>query len=210
MRTARQVKSKEPSMLSRRHFLAAAATSLVLGIASRRAEAKLVALPQPLPPSTPIGEGKYVKAPAAWLRLVERFPDLHPGKFNPCRVASTKAREAELGHIQQLVNTSVRFRNEPKDVWRPAELSGDCEDIAIRKLQMLTRDFGWPRGALTLATCRAETGQRHAVLLAHTARGVYVLDNRRPAVLPWRALPYRWQAREEPGSPFALWRAIAA
>ncbi|MGF1594435.1 MAG: transglutaminase-like cysteine peptidase [Kiloniellaceae bacterium] len=194
-------------MLSRRHFLAAAATSAVLGISPRRAEAKLVVLP--LPPSTPIADGEFVAAPAPWLRMVKRFPSLHPGSFSPCRVASTKVREAELGQVHRLVNESVQFRNEPKDIWEPAGSWGDCEDFAIRKLQILMEDFGWPRGALTLAVCRIETGQRHAVLLAHTSRGVYALDNRQAFVLPWRALDYRWQAREEAGSPFDLWRAIA-
>jgi predicted transglutaminase-like cysteine proteinase len=199
-------------MLSRRHFLVTglALAAPALGMLPGHAEAKLATLSKPLPPSTAMDSGKFVPAPAAWLRLIERFPALHPGKATLCSVASTTRREAELDHVQRLVNTGVRFRPESRDLWQPAALSGDCEDFAISKLARLTGEFGWPRGALTLATCRAESGQGHAVLLAHTARGTYVLDNRRAAVLPWRSLPYRWRAREEPGSPFDLWRALAA
>ncbi|WP_193367594.1 transglutaminase-like cysteine peptidase [Pelagibius marinus] len=197
-------------MLSRRGFMAAGAAGLALGALPGRASAKLIALPRPLPPSTAIAGGDFVAAPTAWLRLVARFPALHPGAIKPCRVPSTKLREAELVQVQREVNGKVRFQREAEDLWQPASLTGDCEDFAIRKLIILTREFGWPRGALTLATCTAETGQGHAVLLAHTERGAYALDNRRGPVLPWRALPYDWRAREAPGSPFALWRSIDA
>ncbi len=197
-------------MLSRRKFMAAGAAGLALGALPGSAPAKLIALPRPLAPSTAIAGGDFVAAPAAWLRLVTQFPALHPGDTRPCRVRSTKLREAELVQVQQDVNRKIRFRQEAEDLWQPASLSGDCEDFAIRKLIILTREFGWPRGALTLATCAAETGQGHALLLAHTERGAYALDNRRAPVLPWRALPYDWRAREEPGSPFALWRSIDA
>lgn len=196
-------------MLSRRGFMLAAAGA-ALGALPLRAQATPIAIPRPLPPSTAIGKGAFVPAPAAWLRLVTHFPELHPGRTKLRRVPATKAREAELVHVQRLVNRGVRFRREERDLWQPAALSGDCEDFAIRKLEHLIDDFGWPRGALTLATCSIESGQGHAVLIAHTERGAYVLDNRRTPVLPWRALPYRWRAREAPGSPFALWRAITA
>lgn len=186
--------------------IGAAALSLWPG----QPQAKLATLPKPLPPSTPIGSGEFTAAPGAWLRMIKRFPALHPGKRALVAVTSTRVRETELDHVNRSTNAEVRFRLDGKEVWEPAITSGDCEDFAIRKLQLLTDRFGWPRRALTLAICRAETGQGHAVLLAHTSRGVYALDNRRPAVLPWRHLPYRWIAREEPGSPFALWRKISA
>ena len=141
---------------------------------------------------------------------MKRLPALDPAATTLCCVDSQPQREAELVRVQRRVNGTMRFRKEPRDLWQFASLAGDCEDFAIRKLVLLTREYGWPRGALTLATCIAETGEGHAVLLAHTKRGTYVLDNRRAPVLPWQALPYRWRAREEPGAPFSLWRALAA
>ena len=88
--------------------------------------------------------------------------------------------------------------------------SGDCEDFAISKLAALCNDRGWPRSALTLAACRLQNGQGHAVLLVHSDKGVYALDNRRRRVEPWQRLAYRWVAREEPGAPFGLWRKLIA
>ncbi|HIP80230.1 MAG TPA: hypothetical protein EYH07_17455 [Kiloniellaceae bacterium] len=193
---------------ARRRFLAISASTVALALLPQRAQAKLAILPEPLPPSTPIGNGAFTNAPGARLRMLKRHPSLHPGKKELAAVASSRIREAELDHVNRLVNTEVRFRLDNREIWEPAAVSGDCEDFAIRKLELLVKRFGWPRNSLTLAICYAETGQGHAVLLAHTSRGSYALDNRRPAVLPWRALPYRWVAREEPGSPFALWRSI--
>lgn len=200
--------------LSRRRFLAAASAQLALGslgfvLHARAAEAKLAALSRPLPPSSTIGSGSFVPAPAGWLQLVKRIPSLDPAGATLCCIDSQPQREAELIQVQHQVNGTMRFRTEAWDLWQLASLAGDCEDFAIRKLVLLTREFGWPRGALTLATCKAETGEGHAVLLAHTKRGTYVLDNRRAPVLPWQALPYRWRSREEPGAPFSLWRALA-
>lgn len=198
-------------MLSRRHLLCGLGGLAACAALPAAAQAAMTGLQGPLPPSSPMSAGAFVPAPSAWFALLRQRPELDPAHeaFEPMRL--TVGRGAELIKVNKEINAAVRYRADAgRDFWEVGGREGDCEDIAIRKLQMLTRDFGWPRGALTLATCRAETGQRHAVLLAHTARGVYVLDNRRPAVLPWRALPYRWQAREEPGSPFALWRAIAA
>lgn len=207
--------SRQASPLSRRRFLAAASAelalgSLALGLLPGTAEAKLLALPRPLPPSSAIGSGAFVPAPPGWLQLVKRAPALDPASATLCCIDSQPQREAELVQVQNQVNGTMRFRKEVRDLWQLASLAGDCEDFAIRKLVLLTGEFGWPRGALTLATCRIETGEGHAVLLAHTERGTYVLDNRRPPVLPWQALPYSWRAREEPGAPFSLWRALAA
>ena len=208
--------SRQPSPLSRRRFLAAASAEFALGglalalaLSPGTAEAKLPALPRPLPPSSEIGSGTFVPAPTGWLQLVKRIPALDPAGATLCCIDSQPQREAELVRAQRQVNGTMRFRKETGDLWQLASMAGDCEDFAIRKLVILTRQFGWPRGALTLATCKAETGEGHAVLLAHTKRGTYVLDNRRAPVLPWRDLPYSWRAREEPGAPFSLWRALA-
>ncbi|WP_420349550.1 transglutaminase-like cysteine peptidase [Pelagibius sp.] len=194
---------------ARRRFLAISASAAALALLPQPSQAKLAILPEPLPPSTPIGSGAFTNAPGAWLRMIKRYPSLHPGKQSLAATASSRVREAELDHVNRLVNAQVQFRLDDRENWRPATTAGDCEDFAIRKLELLVKRFAWPRRSLTLATCRAETGQGHAVLLAHTSRGTYALDNRRADVMPWRALPYRWVAREEPGSPFALWRTIA-
>jgi predicted transglutaminase-like cysteine proteinase len=46
-------------------------------------------------------------------------------------------------------------------------------------------------------------GAGHAVLMARTDRGDFILDNKRKAVLPWRETGYRYVKRE--GSDNAAW-----
>jgi predicted transglutaminase-like cysteine proteinase len=154
--------------------------------------------------------GAFVPAPSAWFALLRQRPELDPAHeaFEPMRL--TVGRGAELIKVNKEINAAIRYRDDvDKDFWEVGGSEGDCEDFAIRKLQELTRGFDFPRGALTLAACRLDRGRGHAVLLVHSDKGVYVLDNLTPRVLPWRKLPYRWVAREEPGSPFRLWRALA-
>ena len=154
--------------------------------------------------------GSFVPAPAAWFKLLRQFPDLDPATtdFSPARL--TVARAAQIIKVNREVNAALRYRDDSgKDSWEVGWREGDCEDFAIRKLRDLIVGFDFPRGALTLAACRLDRGRGHAVLLVHSDRGVYVMDNLTPRILPWRRLPYSWVAREEPGAPFRLWRALA-
>jgi predicted transglutaminase-like cysteine proteinase len=154
--------------------------------------------------------GPLIPAPAAWLSLLRKSPELDPEAvpFSPARLSV--ARAAQLIKVNKEVNAQITFRNDERgaDLWEVGTTEGDCEDYAIRKLKTLVEEHGFPRGALTLSACRTHDGRGHAVLLVHSDRGVYVMDNLTPRVLPWHRLPYRWVAREEPGAPFLLWRAL--
>lgn len=202
-------------MLSRRHLLCGLGTLAAGTAMPLAAQAAMSGLPGglqgPLPPSSPMSAGDYVPAPAAWFALLRDHPELDPAgaPMKPMKLGTRQA--AELIAVNKEINAAIRYREDPsRDVWEIGGREGDCEDFAIRKLQVLTREHGFPRGALTLSACRLDRGRGHAVLLVHSDRGVYVLDNLTPRILPWRKLPYQWVAREEPGAPFRLWRAIDA
>jgi len=175
------------------------------------AQAATLGLEGPLPVSSPMSAGRLIPAPAAWLNLLRNNPELTPrgSAFTPAHLSV--ARAAQLVKVNKEVNKAVAFRNDVSgdDFWEVADTQGDCEDYAIRKLKTLVDDHGFPRGALTLSACRLHDGRGHAVLLVHSSRGVYVMDSLTPRVLPWRKLPYSWVAREEPGAPFLLWRALS-
>jgi predicted transglutaminase-like cysteine proteinase len=174
------------------------------------AHAAMTGLQGPLPASTLMSSGDFIPAPAAWFALLRRHPELDPAGSPMAPVKLTGARAALLMKVNQQINAAVRFRNDPdRDFWEVGGTEGDCEDIAIRKLTELNHRNGFPRGALTIAACKLDYNRGHAVLLVHSDRGVYVLDNLTPRVLPWSDLPYRWVAREEPGAPFRLWRSLA-
>lgn len=87
------------------------------------------------------------------------------------------------------------------DYWNyPSENRGDCEDYAIAKRRELI-EKGWPPSSLLLATAYAETGEGHAVLVARTTAGDYVLDNRYANVKIWHELPYKWLALQSSSHP---------
>ncbi len=202
-------------MLSRRHLLlglGALAAGTALPPAAQAAMSGLPGgLAGPLPASSAMAAGDYVPAPAAWFALLRKHPELDPAGHPMAPMTLTVARAAKLIEVNKAVNSAIRYRDDAsRDVWEVGGKEGDCEDFAIRKLAELTGRHGVPRGALTLSACRLERGRGHAVLLVHSDRGVYVMDNLTPRVLPWEKLPYRWVAREEPGAPFRLWRSLAA
>jgi predicted transglutaminase-like cysteine proteinase len=84
----------------------------------------------------------------------------------------------------------------------PDDGLGDCEDIQLLKRRLLSQ-AGLPQRALRMTVVIDELGAGHAVLMARTDRGDYILDNKRKAVLPWQQTGYRYVKRE--GSDSADW-----
>ena len=198
-------------MLSRRRLLLGLGAGAA-GIAiPAPVQSAMTGLQGPLPKSSQMSAGDLIPAPSAWFDLLRAHPELDPAaaRFTPARLSI--ARAAQLMKVNKEINRRISYRHDAeKDVWEVADKAGDCEDYAILKLRTLVQDYGFPRGALPLAACRDGRSRGHAVLLIHSDRGVYVLDNLTTRVLPWRDLPYNWVAREEPGAPFRLWRALGA
>lgn len=171
----------------------------------------MTGLQGPLPSSSAMSSGELIPAPAAWFALLRKHPELDPAavRFTPTKLSVGRA--AQLVRVNKEINDRIEFRSDAnQDIWEIGDRAGDCEDYALRKLRTLTQEHGFPRGALTLAACKLDYGRGHAVLLVHSDRGVYVMDNLTHRVMPWRDLPYSWIAREEPGSPFRLWRSLTA
>lgn len=196
-------------MLSRRHLLCGLGALTAGAALPFPLQAAMTGPQGPLPRSSDMSSGEFVPAPAAWFALLRQHPELDPQHEPLAPVKLTPARAALLIKVNQDINRKVRYRKDAGgDVWQIGGREGDCEDIAIRKLAVLTQVHGLPRGALTLSACRLERGLGHAVLLVHSDSGVYVLDNLTPRVMPWQSLPYSWIAREEPGAPFRLWRSL--
>jgi len=116
----------------------------------------------------------------------------------------TLDRWKELQDVQWEINKQTTYTSDPdlynaKEYWECANGRGDCEDYAIAKMVAL-RDIGWPVNSLVPACCWVETGGYHAVLIAITDHGDYVLDNRHRSVKPWPDLPYKWHKRLDPSS----------
>jgi len=80
---------------------------------------------------------------------------------------------------------------------------GDCEDFALTKRLKLIA-MGYAPDSLHLALCWTETREFHAVLIADTDDGQYVLDNRYPFPMAKQDLAYDWHSIQEGDTWHAL------
>jgi predicted transglutaminase-like cysteine proteinase len=118
------------------------------------------------------------------------------------RVLGGAAAVATLGEINRAVNAGILLLADQQclgveEHWDyPRKGVGDCEDFALEKRRRLVAE-GLPSAALTMAIVHHRTRYfGHAVVLAETPAGTFVLDNLTDAILCWRATPYRFERRE--------------
>jgi predicted transglutaminase-like cysteine proteinase len=100
-----------------------------------------------------------------------------------CKSGGSSSQSLNSGVLRQIrqvnnsVNHSMRARNDVGvDNWTVGGGSGDCEDFALTKRAALIRQ-GLSASALRIAYVKIRSGEGHAVLVVHTNRGDYVLDN---------------------------------
>lgn len=117
----------------------------------------------------------------------------------------------ELERINKEVNKNIEYNTDSElygqvDFWTVVEGKGegDCDDYALTKIMRLMKETKWDRENLSIAVCyveddrgRAGLGGGHAVCVARTDRGDFVLDNRHKKVMAYNKLPYRWVMMED-------------
>ena len=112
-----------------------------------------------------------------------------PRKFTAALAGSVAGAsgEAKLAAVNAWTNTHIRFADDPalygqRDYWASARTTlkrgaGDCEDIAIAKLQLLAA-MGVPRADMVLVIARdLARNADHAVLVVKLDGRHYLLDN---------------------------------
>lgn len=156
--------------------------------------------------------GQQVMPPMGYIGycLHERS-DCAGGTDEPLPFALTPQRRAELGAVNAAVNALPEMSDKDlygrDEVWTYASTrGGDCEDLVLEKRRRLTR-LGWPADALLIATGRNENNEGHAVLIAATASGDFVLDNRDPHIRLWSEVSYHWLTRQSRERPF-VWVSL--
>lgn len=165
-----------------------------------------------LPWSSALPESGAAEAPYGFVDFCLRDrADCQGGTDRPERIVLTPSRFAELKAVNAMVNRLPQVTDEEnyhqKEYWTyPGAKGGDCEDLALEKRRILI-GYGWPVSSLLLATVAQSNGEGHAVLLAETDRGEFVLDNLTPAILAWDATPYKWRKRQSPFRPYA-WSSV--
>ncbi len=166
--------------------------------------------------ATPASAGTWMNTgqpaipPAGFLGFCMRhLPECRTAAGTPDPVELTDERRHDLDVVQADVNGSITPREDPKHTWDySADGYGDCNKFALGKRRELI-EHGWPRQALLLATATTEGGEGHLVLVVHTTKGDYVLDNRLSRVVDWTYLPYRWISMQSPTSP-VKWLSVLA
>ncbi len=122
-----------------------------------------------------------------------------------CQVASvgagpvklTVAKRRDLDAVNRHVNGTVTAMTDldyygQREMWAyPDKGVGDCEDFALEKRRELMQQ-GWPSTALRMALVRQRNGEAHAVLVANTDGGDFVLDNLVADVLDWSQTSYKF------------------
>jgi predicted transglutaminase-like cysteine proteinase len=146
---------------------------------------------------------EYAKPPVAWYDFCRQNPgDCEADPHSRREVAFTDEAFEELTNINRLVNTNIKPKTDKKhwglaDEWSyPDDGYGDCEDYALLKRKLLI-EIGWSPAALLMAVVwDKDTG--HAILIARTNKGEYVLDNQTGKILLWSATKYKFVKRQSP------------
>lgn len=121
----------------------------------------------------------------------------------------TSKRWKELIDTNFEVNKKVKYQEDMEtynrpDFWEIADDLGDCEDYVLAKREKLG-ELGWDvLTDLSIALCWTDLGQYHAVLVVHTDRGDFVLDNRTDKVLPFAESGYRWDKIQKGNSWYSI------
>lgn len=160
-----------------------------------------------------IREGGWSVSPMGHVMFCQAQPAecRKPSLVHVTRVSMTGGRFAALRTINTAVNRAIIPLNDRSgpgviDQWSLEPRAGDCEDFAITKRHRLIA-AGWPASALRLAIGRLPSGEGHAVLIARTDKGDYVLDNRTDDIRPWRQTDIRWLSMQSGANP-QFWRSI--
>ena len=88
----------------------------------------------------------------------------------------------------------------------PVDNKGDCEDYVLQKRRELI-DAGWSPAALSVAMVLDNTGAGHAVLVAMTDQGDFVLDNLHRSIMNPQDTGYEFRKAVTP-EDYNSWRSV--
>ena len=145
------------------------------------------------------------RPPIGHVRFCDRHPDECLRRGKATKIKLDKFKWTELLEINHQVNITVHpvtdlefYRTE--EYWTLPQYYGDCEDYVLLKRRTLI-EKGWPSGALLITVVFDENNDGHAILIARTDRGDFVLDNKIQTIEPWYATPYRFVKRQSEYDP---------
>lgn len=152
-----------------------------------------------------IGVSGYTNAPVGYVDFCKHFHDECVSHGAEAPEVLTEVRWGELQEINTFVNHTVIPATDleyyhSEEVWTIPETHGDCEDYVLLKRKWLI-ERGWPTGALLVTVVFDEVGDGHAVLMARTNAGDFVLDNKTDEINIWYSTAYRYVKRQSVADP---------
>ncbi len=193
----------------KRHLLSVAMALSMVATATLPAHAyRKAGIPERgfLPQTSYMAERGRASAPYGHIEFCMHSP-------SECLIRSARTKRARLNssswrmlkQVNYRVNRSIRAKSDRSaygktDHWSVGGRVGDCEDYALTKRHELIRR-GWSSNTLLVATARDHRNRRHAVLIAHTSRGDFVLDNLTGKIRAWNKTGYRWLKRQSRNNP---------
>ena len=167
--------------------------TLLAGISVAARAQTLAALPSAVRSLANSGRADPIRA---WNELCREIPTECGVNISEKRLISlTPEVWQALVAVNREVNDSIKAVTDREhwgveDRWNmPDDGYGDCEDIQLLKRKLLI-ERGLPRRALRMTVVIDEEGGGHAVMMVRTDRGDFILDNRRPNILPWTQTGY--------------------
>lgn len=147
-----------------------------------------------------------------WIHFCKQRPDeCAVLSSEPATITLTTQAWEMLTRINRQVNAAISPITDHEhwgvaDRWDLAEDGyGDCEDFQLVKRKRLVA-AGFSRRALRMTVVIDEDGEPHAVMMARTDQGDFVLDNKRDAILPWKQTGYVYLQRE--GGTGSTWVSL--
>lgn len=153
-----------------------------------------------VPKATKMAEGRRVLPPLGAIEFCARHAGECARRGGEGTIRLTPKRWRELIAVNTRVNGAIRpvpdrLRKGRADHWTLGARAGDCEDFALQKRhELLAR--GWPAGSVLLGIAKSRRGISHAVAIARTDRGDFVLDNLTSRILAWDRTGFTWIKRQ--------------
>lgn len=150
--------------------------------------------------------------PVGFVEFCKREPgECQPLGGRQVKLELTGERWKLLNQVNAMVNDKIAPMSDidlygVAEYWTYPDTAGDCEDYVLLKKRYL-EGLGIPAETLLITVLLDEVGDGHAVLMARTDKGDFVLDNRRNTVLRWNETRYQYlkrQSQQDPRSWVAL------
>lgn len=196
---------------SRLVFAALIAAVSLFGLAPSGASAGAPRL-EPAPAGRQLPIARETKPILAWTSFCERYPaECRVDLKEPEVIRLTAQSWQMLDRVNRTVNAAIKRLSDQDhwgelDRWDLAEDGyGDCEDYQLLKRKLLA-ELGLPRRALRMTVVYDDKGEGHAVLMARTDRGDFILDNKTDRIVSWDRTKYTFVKRE--GADGARWLSL--